>query len=303
MAALPLSQPILASDLTSDRFHAHLASLVEAVEQTLQEVIPSQTRLHHAMAHSVLGGGKRLRAFLVWESARLFDVSPPLALQTAAAIECVHAYSLAHDDLPCMDNANTRRGKPSCHIAFGESTAVLTGDALGPLAFEILADLETSADNRLALVKTLAQAIGPEGLVAGQMIDLGNETLPQTYEDLCTLQRLKTGVLFSFAAEAGAILGNRSPAERETLRAYGLALGQVFQMIDDLLDGSDNPEELGKPCGQDASKLTFLSLLGPDKLYEKATFIGEDACVMLNTLQGDTTLLKEAVRYALERAK
>ena len=270
----------------------------------MQRLLPaSETRLRKILAYSVLGGGKRLRAFLIWESSRLFGVAPEVALHVGAAIEFVHAYSLVHDDLPCMDNADMRRGQPSCHKAFGESAAVLAGDALGPLAFQILANLDVSAERRLTLIDSLARTIGPEGLVEGQMIDLGQETLPQNYEDLCELQRLKTGVLFSFSAEAGAILGNSSPQDRQTLHTYGLALGQVFQMIDDLLDGSGNPDEIGKPCGQDDAKLTFLSLLGPDKLYETAESIGQKAITTLDTIQADTNLLKEAVLYALQRVR
>jgi len=299
MAPLRQSQPIL----ISDRFHEHLSSLTKAVEETLDGLLPPpKTRLNKALRESVLGGGKRLRAFLVWESACLFDVPPLVALETAAAVECVHAYSLVHDDLPCMDNADTRRGKPSCHKAFGESTAVLTGDALGPFAFQILANLKASADIRLTLIDSLARAMGPEGLVAGQMIDLGQETLPKSDADLCQLQRLKTGVLFGFSAEAGAILGNRPPQERQTLRDYGLALGHVFQMIDDLLDGASDPNTLGKPCGQDREKLTFLSLLGPDALYARATAVGQEAISLLETFPADTSLLKEAILYALQRA-
>jgi len=274
------------------------------VEDVLTELLPPPTtRLHEAMRYSVLGRGKRLRSFLVWESCHLFDVSLKETLHTAAAVEFIQAYSLVHDDLPSMDNAEFRRGKPSCHKAFGDATAILVGDALIPLAFQTLSSLNTSADIRLALIEGLSQAIGSEGLVAGQMRDLAQEKPCHTEEDLRELQRLKTGLLFAFASESGAILGRASPQERKALRDYGFLFGQAFQMIDDLLDGCGNQEAMGKPICQDISKLTFFSLLGPDLLYKKAEAIAQEATDALYPFQDRAAFLKAAACYILFRQK
>ena len=248
----------------------HLQSFCKDIETVLEAILPPPTtRLHQAMGYSVLGGGKRLRSFFVWAGSQLYDVPPEQALKAAAAVELIHAYSLVHDDLPCMDNADLRRGKPSCHKAFGEATATLVGDALIPLAFQTLSSLEVSPEIRLELLEGLARTIGSEGLVAGQMRDLNQEDWPRTYEGLLELQYLKTGILFGFAAEVGAILGNAPIAERQALRSYGILFGQGFQMMDDWLDSHGQEDVIGKPCGQDTDKFTFLSLLGPDHLHEK----------------------------------
>lgn len=288
--------------LTSNSFLNHLQKVAHKVEDVLTELLPPPiTRLHEAMRYSVLGGGKRLRSFLVWESCQLFDIPLQETLHTAAAIEFIQAYSLVHDDLPSMDNADLRRGKPSCHKAFGEATATLVGDALIPLAFQTLASLNVSSEARLDLIKALSHTIGSKGLVAGQMRDLGQEDLCHTEEDLRELQRLKTGLLFAFASESGAILGQASPQERKALRNYGFLFGQVFQMIDDLLDGCGNQEAMGKPIRQDTSKLTFFNLLGPDLLYKKAEAIAQEATDALYLFQEKAVLLKEAAHYILKR--
>jgi len=288
--------------LTSDSFINHLHKVAHRVEEVLETLLPlPTTRLHEAMRYSVLEGGKRLRSFLVWESCQLFGVPLKETLHTAAAVEFIQAYSLVHDDLPCMDNADLRRGKPSCHKAFGESTAILVGDALIPLALQTLSSLNTSADIRLTLIESLSHTIGSEGLVAGQMRDLGQEKPCHTEKDLRELHHLKTGLFFAFASESGAILGKASPQERETLRTYGFLFGQVFQMIDDLLDGCGNEEIIGKPVCQDSSKLTFFTLFGSDLLYEKANTIVQEAIKILAPFQERAGLLKEAALYALTR--
>jgi farnesyl diphosphate synthase len=236
-------------------------------------------------------------------SSHLFEVPSREALQTAAALEFIHSYSLVHDDLPCMDNAEVRRGKPSCHMAFGEETATLVGDALIPLAFQTLASLDVSSEIRLDLIKELAQAIGSFGLVAGQMMDLNQEGPRSTVEDLLEQQRLKTGVLFAFATEAGAILGKANPDTRKTLRSYGLHFGEAFQMMDDWLDGHGDEEALGKPCDQDTSKLTFLNLCGAPLLHEKARHSVDKAIEALAPFQEKAHLLKEVAEYTLYRKK
>lgn len=289
--------------LTPKPFHNHLQDVAEEVEKVLDEVIlPSPTtRLHEAIRYCVLGGGKRLRAFFVWESSQLFDSSERDILKTAGAVELIQAYSLVHDDLPCMDNADMRRGKPSCHKIFGEATGTLVGDALIPLAFETLVSLETFPERRLSLVSSLAKVIGSEGLVAGQMMDLGQEKPCQSLEDVLTLQRLKTSVFFGFCAEAGAILGGGSLQEREALRSYGLLFGQAFQMIDDWLDAYGNPEVMGKPCGQDIEKKTLVSFFDADCLYEKAEAIIEEALQKLLIFGTKAHFLKEAALHILKR--
>lgn len=290
--------------LKNNSFLDHLEDHAQDVESILNEILPPPiTRLHEAMRYSVLAGGKRLRSYLVSASSHLFDVPSREALQVGAALELIHAYSLVHDDLPCMDNAETRRGKPSCHIAFGEATATLVGDALIPLAFQTLASLKVDSEIRLELTKELAQAIGSFGLVAGQMMDLNQEGRRDTVEALLEQQRLKTGVLFAFATEAGAILGKTSPEIRKALQSYGLFFGEAFQMMDDWLDGHGDEESIGKPCDQDASKLTFLNLCGARLLQEKAKNAVEKAIETLSPFQEKACLLKAAAEYVLYRQK
>lgn len=290
--------------LENDSFVECLQTVAQDVEEFLEYLLPPPTtRLHEAMRYSVLGGGKRLRSFLVWASSQLYGVSPREALTTAAALELIQAYSLVHDDLPSMDDAGLRRGKPSCHKAFGEATAILVGDALIPLAFQTLTTLKTSSEVRIELIEGLGRMAGSCGLVAGQMMDLGQEKPLSSYEELLEQERLKTGVFFGFAAETGAILGNASAHERQALRSYGLLFGQAFQMIDDWLDGCGNEEIIGKPCGQDSAKLTFLSLLGSSLLYEKAESAIQEALQILSPFSGRETLLKEAALYVLHRER
>jgi farnesyl diphosphate synthase len=245
------------------------------------------------MRYSVLGGGKRLRPFLAWASSQLYDVVPEDALKVGAALEFVHVYSLVHDDLPCMDNADVRRGQPSCHKAFGEATATLVGDALSPLAFQTLASLAVPSETRLALIEGLSHVMGSHGLVAGQMQDLDQEEWPRTLEGLLELQYLKTGTLFGFAAEAGAILGQAPLQERQALQSFGRLFGQAFQMKDDWLDGHGQEDKIGKPCGQDTDKFTFLTLLGPDKLYAKMESTLNEALRVLDPFGDKATPLKE----------
>jgi farnesyl diphosphate synthase len=298
MALLQQSQ----QPLKDSSFAHRLRNVAESVEDALEHILPpASTRLHEAMRYSVLGGGKRLRSFLVVTCANLFEVSPSLAFKTAAALEIIHSYSLIHDDLPCMDNSDMRRGKPSCHKVFGETTAILAGDALIPLAFQTLSSLEISPESRLDLIHELSQVIGSRGLVAGQMMDLDLEGPQQSLEDLLELQRLKTGVLFGFAAEAGAILGKASMEERNCLKEYGLLLGQAFQMIDDWLDGCGNEKDTGKPLKQDTSKVTFLTLLGPSLLHEKASVTIQNAIDRIAPFQEKGAPLKEAALFTLNR--
>lgn len=245
----------------------------DAIETLLREVLPPvsgpQARLREAMRYATLDGGKRLRPFLVAGGARLFDVPEHQALRVGVAIELIHCYSLVHDDLPAMDDAPTRRGRPSCHAEFDEATAVLVGDALQSLAFEVLADPATHPDPavRVQLIDMLAKGAGAAGMCGGQMIDLEAETTRIGFDETVVLQQLKTGALFRFSSESGAVLGGASSPERAALGAYADDLGLAFQIKDDLLDVQGDPALTGKALGQDAEagKATLVALLGIDE--------------------------------------
>ncbi|MGH7119145.1 MAG: polyprenyl synthetase family protein, partial [Acetobacteraceae bacterium] len=231
----------------------------KTVEAALDVLLPEsagpESRLDAAMRYAALGGGKRLRAFLVMQSAGLFAVSATCAARVAAAVEMLHSYSLVHDDLPSMDNDDLRRGRPSTHRAFDEATAILAGDALQARAFEILADPDTHADAqaRAELVQAFAAAVGPRGMVGGQMIDMLAEGKELTPPEVTRLQAMKTGRLIEFSAEAGAILGRAAPSQRQALSRFGRELGAAFQIADDLLDAESSTAEMGKTAGKDAA--------------------------------------------------
>jgi farnesyl diphosphate synthase len=253
-----------------DSFAARLGENAAAVEAVLDDLLrprPSWPgRLTDAMRYAVLGGGKRIRPFVLIESARLLGFAERGALYAAAALECVHCYSLVHDDLPAMDDDDLRRGRPTVHRAFDEATAILVGDTLLTLAFEILANAVTASDAaiRAALVERLAQAAGAGGMAGGQALDLAGEGKALGEDEIAVLQAMKTGALFRFAAEAGAILACAGPADRERLASFGAALGGAFQLADDLLDHSGDEVSLGKATRRDADrqKPTLVALLG-----------------------------------------
>jgi farnesyl diphosphate synthase len=242
---------------------------------------------------------------MVLQSARLFKVEEFCALRVAAAVEFLHSYSLIHDDLPAMDNSDTRRGKPSCHIKFGEATAILAGDALQALAFETLASEETHPEPgiRCRLVNALASASGVAGMVAGQMMDLIGETTSLSLDQITRLQNLKTGEMFAFSARAGAILSGASSTEEDNLRKYAERFGLAFQIADDLLDLEGDPSEVGKPTGQDenANKVTFVSVLGADRARNKAEILIEEAVIMLDNWDEEAQALRDLARYVLKR--
>ncbi|WP_439543272.1 polyprenyl synthetase family protein [Hyphomicrobium sp.] len=266
-------------------------------------------RLLDAVQHATLGGGKRFRPFLVLESAALFGLSHAQALDTAAALECIHCYSLAHDDLPAMDNDRVRRGQPSVWVAFDEWTAILAGDALLTLAFEILAAPETHPDpgTRLALITGLAKAAGAAGMVGGQALDLGAERLsagvPQTVDAILHMQSLKTGALIRFAAEAGGILGGASPEQRAALSAYGHHIGVAFQIADDLLDAEGDAETVGKAVSKDAEagKATLVSLLGIAQARAELMRTEQAAVDALAPFGARAATLIEAARFVARR--
>jgi farnesyl diphosphate synthase len=256
-----------------------------AVNRTLDELLPpvagAEKRVVDAMRYSTMGGGKRIRPYLVLNSAGLFDVHGDYALRAAAAVEMLHCYSLVHDDLPAMDNSDLRRGRPTAHKQFDEATAILAGDGLLTMAFEVLADPATHPDGhvRADLVHALARAAGSAGMVGGQMIDLLAEHEELDIGAITRLQRLKTGEIIAFSCEAGGILGHAAPHARQSLVSYAHDLGLAFQIVDDLLDAEGSAAETGKPVGADAAagKATFVSILGLERARAQARLLGDQA--------------------------
>ena len=282
------------------------AQLTDALIERLLVVPPDlEARVYEAMRYSALAPGKRMRPLLVLAGARLFGVARRSALQVAAAIEMVHAYSLIHDDLPAMDNSDLRRGRPTCHKRFDEATAVLAGDGLLTMAFEVLAHRDTHGDPavRCELVAALAAAAGPAGMVGGQMIDLIAETEPLDIGQITRLQRMKTGALIAFACEAGAILAKASGDLRTALRGYAHDLGLAFQIADDLLDVEGTAAETGKPVGADAvaGKATFVSILGVERARAQAELLTSQAVAHLELFEERAELLRQIARFVVNR--
>lgn len=280
----------------------------DRVNKTISSLLPPtdlvEAKLFDAMRYAALGGGKRLRPFMVMEGARVFGVDAGRARRVAAAAEFVHCYSLAHDDLPAMDNSDLRRGKPSLHKEYDEATALLAGDALLTLAFEVLADPETHEDPRVRveLIASLAGAVGMHGMVGGQMLDLIGEKQEFDVGTISRMQRMKTGKLIAFCCEAGAILGKANPAHRQSLRNYAHDLGLAFQVTDDLLDVESNVHELGKPVNQDGKKSTFVSAMGREQARARAQMLVDQSISHLRVFdEGRVDLLKDLARYVLER--
>jgi farnesyl diphosphate synthase len=268
-------------------------------------------RLIASMRYASLGGGKRFRPFLVVESAALFGVERAQALMTGAALECVHCYSLVHDDLPAMDNDDLRRGRPTAHKAFDDATAILAGDSLLTYAFDLLSRPEThpSAEVRIRLVMALARASGLGGMVGGQILDLAAEgrfddaPRPQDRTEVETLQAMKTGALIRFAAIAGAILGQADAAQLKALERYGAAVGQAFQIADDLLDIEGDTATVGKQTGKDAAagKATIVGVLGIAKSKERLRTLVDEASSALAPFGERADLLEMAARFVAER--
>ncbi|MAY99490.1 MAG: farnesyl-diphosphate synthase [Micavibrio sp.] len=282
--------------------------IADEVNRTISRLLPetdlAEARLYDAMRHGVLNGGKRLRPFLTVQSAKLFGVDEARARRVAAALEYMHCYSLIHDDLPAMDDADTRRGKPAVHKEFDEATAILAGDALQALAFEVLADPETHEDPRVRveLISALAKAAGGHGMCGGQMLDLLGETEEFDVGTISRMQRMKTGMLISFACEAGAILGKADAARRKALRNFAFDLGMAFQVTDDILDVEADPAETGKPANQDAAKSTFVTTLGKEQAKMRAEMLVQQAVRHLHVFdERRTTMLREVAFYVLER--
>lgn len=265
----------------------------------------SRDRLYAAMRHAAIGGGKRLRPLLTVAASQLFGIDEEQALRAAAAIEAIHVYSLIHDDLPSMDDDDLRRGKPTVHKAFDEATAILAGDSLHALAFEILAHEATHRDPqvRSELVLELSQASGPNGMAGGQMMDLEAERQSLDLAAVTRLQQLKTGALIEYAVEAACILFRLEPQARTPYRGYARNIGLAFQITDDLIDHSGNEVAAGKRTGKDAEKgkATFVSLLGPDRAAQQARVLVEQGIDHLSDHGEEADMLRAIARFAIER--
>jgi len=305
--------------VTPKDFAARLAMTGAEIEALLAEILGAAPvagevtrpeRLLAAMRHAALGGGKRLRPFLLAEAAALFDVPRRRALFAGAALECMHCYSLVHDDLPSMDDATLRRGRSTVHKAFDEATAILAGDALLTLAFDVLARAEVHADAnvRVALVAELARAAGLGGMAGGQMLDLAAEgrfaaKRALSEDEIATLQAMKTGALIRFACRAGAILGGADAAAGAAVDRYGNAIGQAFQIADDLLDVEGTPQSLGKATAQDsaAGKATLVAALGATAARVRLDALVREAEAALSGFGGKADVLRAAARFIAER--
>jgi len=308
-----MNAPTIAED-----FRRRLNAAAQATEAALDALLATAplpgeiarpARLLEAMRYASLGGGKRLRPFLVVESARLFGVSGASPLRTACALEMIHCYSLVHDDLPAMDDDDLRRGRPTAHKAFDEATAILAGDGLLTYAFDVVADPATHADAgvRAALVLALARAAGLGGMVGGQALDLAAESAgkPLSQDAILTLQAMKTGALLRFAVDAGAIIGGADPVQAGALSRYGAALGAAFQIADDILDAEGDTAALGKRAGKDAErgKATLVGLLGLDAARARRDALVEAAVAALREtgFGAATDVLAEAARFVAAR--
>ena len=292
-----------------EEVRSFLARYREQVDTRLDQLIPAEAAeprtVHAAIRWSLFAGGKRFRPLLLLAAGQELGAGRDVLLDTACALEMIHTYSLIHDDLPSMDNDDLRRGRPTCHVRFGEATAVLAGDALQTLAFQTIAeDEKLSPDVRVRLVSEVARASAtPSGMVAGQAHDLAAESRAVTGEELERIHRLKTGALITCAARAGAIIAGASSDELEAVTAYSAALGLLFQITDDLLDVTGSAEDLGKTPGKDARsrKATYPALYGLDATRERARAAHDQASVALDRIEKPTTSLRAIAKMILDR--
>lgn len=286
-----------------------LERIAREIDDAFDMLLPvpddARSRLIEAMRYAAIGAGKRIRPLLLTATADLYSVDRAISIRAGAAIEAIHVYSLIHDDLPCMDDDDLRRGKPTVHKAFDEATAVLAGDSLHALAFEILSDPYMSGDPfiRVELVSTLARASGHEGMAGGQMMDMASDSQKFDLHAITRLQQLKTGALLGAAVEMGAILGKVPSDARTHLRAYARDIGLAFQIADDLLDHEGDPEKAGKALRKDdrQGKQTFVSLLGPERARDQARALVDQSIGHLASHGPEADLLRAVARYIVER--
>jgi farnesyl diphosphate synthase len=296
---------VLADDLLGRGLQKIQGEVDEAFDLLLPVPDDGRQRLLLAMRHAAIGGGKRIRPLLLVTTAEIYGASRSAALRAACAIEAIHAYSLVHDDLPCMDDDDVRHGKPTVHRAFGEATAVLAGDALHALAFEILAMPEVSTDPfiRAELVGTLAAASGASGMAGGQMMDIAAEGTELDVHTITRMQQLKTGALLAASVEMGAILGRLPDEARGHLRAYARDIGLAFQIADDLIDHEGDEAKAGKALRKDATKgkATFVSLMGADQARQQARALSDQAIGHLKGHGEEADILRALARFVVER--
>lgn len=283
-----------------------LKSISESLVKIIYTILPQEndscySRLYEAMRYSTVSGGKRLRPFIIVTTAQIFGVSRSSALNVAAALEFIHTYSLIHDDLPDMDDDDFRRGRPSCHKRFDNATAILAGDSLLTLAFEVLADPSTHSNPnvRCELIKVISKAAGARGMVAGQMFDIMSANKNLSINQIINLQRLKTGELFSASCEAGAILGNAPMNLRTSLKGFAYDLGLIFQITDDLLD--DKANDNTSTSSTEDTKPTFVKLLGRDKAKDKVQILAEQAIDHLRVFGKKAQMLRILTEYIVDR--
>ncbi len=299
-----MSAPVSGTPVDLDGLMTTAAKAVsDELDRLIPEVAGPRGPVVDAMRYSALSGGKRLRPFLVMESAGLFGVPAAQALRVGCAVEMVHCYSLIHDDLPAMDDSDTRRGRPAVHKAFDEAIAILAGDALLTQAFEVLGGFATSRDAavRAALVVELAKSSGSAGMVGGQMIDISPARETMQYDAIAELEALKTGELIRFSCVSGAILAGTGEGERMALAGYAADLGLAFQVADDLLDVTGTEEQVGKPVGQDDGLTTFVTLLGLEGARKKAEDLVESACAHLAPFGASADTLRAVARFVVDR--
>jgi farnesyl diphosphate synthase len=291
-------------------FKSHLKAVSEEIEAVLRDILPlpsgNQKVVMEASRYAALGGGKRLRPFLMVETARMLGSLNKGVYIAGAALECMHVYSLVHDDLPCMDNDDFRRGKPTVHKKYNEALAVLTGDNLLTISFEILADSKVHEDPniRMTLISDLAKAGGASGMIGGQIIDISKSSVIRDETFISQLQKLKTGALIEYAVTAGATMSNASESEKTALKNYARDIGLAFQIKDDILDVEGDAEIIGKSVGKDDAlgKVTFVSILGLENARIKASQLGKSAVAHLAPFGKKAEILSKTVDFILNRS-
>lgn len=287
-----------------EQYSRYLAQATAALEEACARFLPEESEVCRAARYSLLGGGKRIRAVLALAVCDMLDGNSAAAGQFAAAVEMLHCYSLIHDDLPCMDNDDMRRGKPSCHKAFGEATALLAGDVLLTEAFETIANAPAEPDICVCAAQALGAGAGSRGMVYGQELDLKYEALAATEEQLRLIHRNKTGALINAAVQMGAAAARANAQQRAALEQYAFGIGLVFQIVDDVLDVTSTAEELGKPIGSDSEngKTTFVTLYGTEGAMKLAKDLNEETCAALHAAFGErAAFLEELARTLLVR--